>query len=380
MVAKPVTKKHLTHKTGKFIFSCEYDEQVISPKIIESRILYSTVSELPILPHIAAKLREDIIKRSIFGTAAIEGNSLSEDEVGALLTADDALKLEGRSELEIGNLKALYALLDGEKQGFWGVTEDFIRDVHRTLTRGIEYFHNSPGNYRNEPVFVGNADHGGRYTPPKTLDDIQTLMGIFVEWMNSEEMTGLDPMIRAALAHFHLAKIHPFQDGNGRSSRFVEAMILDQAGIKYLPQMMSNFYYRNIDEYFIAFSRVIKSKHPEDVTPFLSFYFDGIISSLKEIKEHVTLSIRRLSLKDYYHTLHREKELSQRQLDLLLIALETMLEFSLNDVFSHPVLRALYGGVSVATARRDLKKLKEMGLLLSRSDGKYYRVNMLRLG
>lgn len=373
--------EHLTHKSGKFIFSCDYDPQVIMPKMITATILHSAVSDLPILPQYAAQIKEDLIRRSIFGTAAIEGNKLTEDEVSKVLSKEKKAELKNKAELEIDGLKRIYKLLDGKKsRDTWIVREKLIRNVHQVLTKRLDYHHNSPGKYRNEPVFVGNVEHGGVYKPPKTLDDIKTLMGIFIEWINSEEMKAEDPMVRACAAHYHLAKIHPFQDGNGRTSRFVEALILDKSGIKYLPQMMSNYYYKNIDDYFIAFSETHKTRNKTDITPFLSFYFDGIISSIEEIKGQVTYFIRRLSLKDFYYFQREERKITQRQLELLLVALETLIEFSFSDLFSNPVLKPLYRDVSESTARRDLKKLYDKGYLQFHDEQKKYRTNFLLLG
>lgn len=373
--------EHLTHKAGKFVFSSLYDAEAVEPRLTKARVLYSTVSELPILPNIAAKLKEDLVRRSIFGTAAIEGNALTEDEVGAVLTKTEEIGAAGRGEREIENLKLVYALLTGKKSDApWRVDEGFVKAVHEQLTKGIEYHHNSPGKYRNEPVLVGNAEHGGIYTPPKILDDIKDLMRLFVDWVNHEDVREESPMIRAGLAHYHLAKIHPFQDGNGRTARFLEAMVLDQAGVKFLPEMMSNYYYRNIDDYFIAFSKTHKTKDKRDVTPFLVFFLDGVVQSLEEIKSKITLYIRILTLRNFYYSQKREKKLTKRQRDLLLVAIDAGLSFTLLDLFSTPLLRSLYSDVSESTARRDLKKLFDNGYLLYDESGKKYSVNLRALG
>lgn len=370
----------MTYGAGKFIFSCAYDSDVILPKAIEAGILYSTISELPILPTQAAQLQKDLMRRSIFGTAAIEGNKLTEHEVSKVLSDEAIDSYSEIAEKEISNLKIIYDLLTGKKEDeAWKLEEKFIKRIHEILTTGLNYRNNSPGNYRNEAVCVGNDEHGGIYTPPKKLDDVRNLMTEFIEWINCEEMLALDPMVRACVAHFHLAKIHPFRDGNGRTARIVEAIILDKAGIKYLPQMMSNFYYQNIDDYFIAFSKTHRTKQPEDITPFLSFYYDGIIQSLKEIKDQVTFSIRILSLKDFYYFLKKEKKITQRQLEFLLIALKTAEKFSLDDLFENPIIRNLYRDVSRVTARRDLKKLYDNNLL-RKDDQNFYQINFFALG
>lgn len=371
----------MTFKTGKFVFFSEFDLAVIQPKQIEARVLYETFRDLPILPSNAAKLKKDLIKRSIFGTAAIEGNSLSEEEVEAVIENPDSDQLSERAEREIANLKALYAMFEENMSttSKFHVDEKIIKTIHKILTAGIDYHHNSPGGYRNEVVKVGDKNHGGIYTPPKTLPDIKMLMATFSDWINSEEMLATDQMVRAALAHYHLAKIHPFQDGNGRTARFVEAMILAKAEIKYLPPMMSNHYYSHLDDYFISFSASQK-KDKFDITPFLSFYFDGVINCLKKIKQKLMIDIRLLSLKNFYEVLRKEKDLTQRQYDLLQILIETFSRFSLPDLFTDPVFKHLYANVSESTARRDLKKLSDLGYIAKDDETGLYEINFYVLG
>jgi Fic family protein len=95
-----------------------------------------------------------------------------------------------------------------------------------------------PGQYRNHIVKVGNADHGNVYTPPKCLADIENLMREFLEWINSDSITSLNPILRAGLAHYNMGLIHPFGDGNGRTARLIEALLMKSSGIRYVPIML----------------------------------------------------------------------------------------------------------------------------------------------
>jgi len=245
-----------------------------------------------------------------------------------------------------------------------------ITKAHEFITGGIEHETNLPGKYRSELVRVGNAEHGGVYTPPKILDDIKTLMKEFIEWINSEEVVATGPFVRAGLAHYHLALIHPFSDGNGRTARLIEGMLLNAEGVKYLPTMLSNYYYRNVDDYYWAFSKSIKSRE-NDISPFLGFFFQGVVESLKEIKGNISFFIRQFTLREYYAFLRKEKKLSQRQHDFMVALLEKTQAVSISDLFdTHPFM-LLYRKVSQRTAMRDLKKLVDMKLL-SVIDKKYF--------
>lgn len=79
------------------------------------------------------------------------------------------------------------------------------------------------GKYRSTQVFVGE------FTPPSPAE-VPQLMNEFILWLNSEEAMALHPIEFAALAHYKLVTIHPFYDGNGRTSRLLMNLILMQAG------------------------------------------------------------------------------------------------------------------------------------------------------
>lgn len=383
--AEPV-KKIMTLKSGKFAFSRRHSDRSIFSLLLETKILYKTVKDLPILPRMAAQLEEELVRRSIFGTAALEGNPLTEREVEDIVSKHHDTKLTRttrQAEKEIRNLKDAYdfvARLQSSGQPA-ELDETTIRQIHEVVTKGMAYKNNVPGRYRNHVVKVGNIEHGGVYTPPKCRPDIAMLMKAFVSWINSDEIVRLPPAKRGALAHYHLALIHPFGDGNGRTARLIEALVLRLGGIKYVPEMLSNFYYRNIDDYFQAFSVTRKDKR-NDVTPFLEFVFKGIVESLNEIKERITYFIRIFTLRDYYDYLQKERTITQRQHDFLITLLENRPgPFTIKDMFMTPPLNVLYRSVSERTAKRDLKKLSGGDLLLlTRLENGQYELNLRVLG
>ena len=375
---KSKVEKVDTFKSGRFAFSWNYSSEAILELQVRASILYRTIADLPILPDLASKLEEDVIRRSIFGTAAIEGNPLTEEQVGEVLELfpEGEPALEEIAEREISNLRAAYRLFDEVETEDLHITEELLRKIHKLITLGIEHPENVPGKYRSHIVKIGDKDHGGIYTPPKILDDIKMLMKELVKLINSKKVMELGPIIRAGLAHYHLALIHPFGDGNGRTARLIEALIMRCAGIRYAPLMLSNYYYKNIDEYFLAFSKSIKNKE-KDVTPFLEFVFKGLCESLEEIKGVITHFIRLFTMRDYFASLREGRGITQRQHDLLGILLDYLAPFTLNDLYSKPLFRLLYRSVSERTARRDLHKLESMNILTKKSGG--YLLNLRAL-
>ena len=374
-----MVKKVPTHKSGSFVFSRKFSREELSASLVEMKVLYHTVKDLPILPDIAAHIEAEIIRRSIFGTAALEGNPLTQERVAEIISGSDRVKKAERAEQEIRNLKSAYDLVATHSvaDSAYQLTEELIKEIHHQITRDIEYEYNVPGQYRNHIVKVGDSDHGGVYTPPKCLADIKTLMKEYVTWINSKEIVQLDPALRAALAHYYLGLIHPFGDGNGRTARLIEALLLRRAGIKYVPIMLSNFYYRNIDDYFWAFSKSIRNKE-HDVTAFLGFILRGTIDSLYEIKGKITFYIRKFTLRDYYAHLKSTRRITSRQHDFLVMLLDQDKAFTLEDLFNVSPLNILYKNVSTRTGRRDLKKLSDADLLLLEKGR--YELNFYALG
>jgi Fic family protein len=328
------------------------------------------VKDLPILPELSSNLEQELIRRSIFGTAAIEGNPLTEDKVDEIISKPDNFKSKKNAEIEIRNLKNAYEFIKNINQieSQFKLEEGLIKEAHALITENVMDEQNNPGHYRNHKVQVGDRNHGGVFTPPKCLEDISKLMGEYIEWINRDEMMGLDAWIRASLAHYYLGLIHPFGNGNGRTARLIEALLLQVSGIKYIPAMLSNYYYQNIDDYFWAFSNTIRNKE-SSVTPFLKFTLQGSMLSLRAIKERITFYIRKFSLRDYYSFLREKRKVTQRQFDLLIGLLDYDKTFSLPDLFNRPQFKILYRNVSERTARRDISKLTKERFLYIAEDG-----------
>jgi len=202
------------------------------------------------------------------------------------------------------------------------------------------------------------------------LEDIKMLMEHYVKWINSAEILRGHRIIRPILSHYYLALIHPFGDGNGRTARLVEAYIFKKEGFVYVPEMLSNYYYRNMDDYYWAFSKSIKNKE-HNITEFLDFALEGVVKSLKEIKSHIIYFIRLFCLKDYYAHLKETKTISRRQYDLIKVIISMNIPFTLKDMGNKEPFSVLFRGVGGRTIRRDIDRLKELGLIRLNREGKF---------
>lgn len=369
----------LTFKSGKFYFNEAYDTAQVDNLLVRAVVLNETISDLPILPELASQIEPEIMYSSIAGTAAIEGNPISGEDVERIAKGEELEKYTKKDQQEIRNLISAYQVLADIKpcEDPFFLTEELICDLHQIITQDVPDEHNIPGKYRNGQVHVGDSAHGGVYTPPKILEDVQNLMREYVGWINSEKAVQLNPFIRASLAHYYFCIIHPFWDGNGRTGRLLEAILLQAGNVKFIPREMSNYYYRNVDEYYNAFSKSIKLE--KDATPFIRFCLVGAVESITSIKERIIYFIRKFALRDYYRHERQQKNLTVRQYELLGLLLDNPVSFTLKDMYERQPYSLLYGKATTQTARRDLKKLTSMNLLTA-GGGNTYSLNMRVLG
>ena len=198
-------KEYVTSKSGKFYFCDIYDAATINNLLVRAVVLNEIVVDLPILPELSSHLEPDIMYSSISGTAMIEGNPIKGEDVKRIADGEDIESYTQKDKQEIKNLIKAYNLLSSvEPSGEpFILSEELIRELHEIITTDVPHENNVPGQYRNGLVYVGDKAHGGKYTPPKILDDIKNLMIEFVDWINSKEVMAFNPFLRAALAHYH---------------------------------------------------------------------------------------------------------------------------------------------------------------------------------
>ncbi|MCD6308376.1 MAG: Fic family protein [Candidatus Latescibacteria bacterium] len=369
----PEVKRIEIPRWGNFYFSRKYDEEKIENLLSEARMIYNSLIDIPILPKVFDQLEQDVVRRSIPGTAAIEGNPLSEERVGEILSNPSTVDKSNPTEIEIKNLDWAYDTIKEMTSEMNQPDEKLICSIHETILFGIDNLNYSQP-YRTGRVKVGDKNHGGTYNPPYNLKDINNLMNEFLLFIHSYELVNLDPVIRAALAHFHFGLIHPFEDGNGRTARIVEAILIKLGNIIFFPTALSNYYYKHVDEYYWAFSLARKNKQ-RDITPFIEFVLKGVIEVLEEIKSNVTSYIRELALREFYIQLRQGREITQRQYDLLDMLLHEPRQFSFADLYNGKPFDMLYRGVTERTARRDLRKLLSKELLY-RKENNIYTLNV----
>ncbi len=155
---------------------------------------------------------EDLITRITYHSNAIEGSTLTYAETYAILYNDNSFKIEGKEPREIYeaiNHKKALELVFKNLQNEEGFDERFIKKLNETINRDIK----DTEGYRPVQVFIRGSEH-----IPPAPEKIPNLMTYFVYNYNHDEE---DVFTKIAKYHIEFEKIHPFEDGNGRTGRLL---------------------------------------------------------------------------------------------------------------------------------------------------------------
>ena len=169
------------------------------------------------------RVKREAYIQYIYHTVGIEGNTMNLAQTRSIL--ETKLAVGGKSIMEhneiLGMDSALKYINNTLVDKMGQVTLDDILEVHKRVLGNVEPV--DAGVLRRVQVFVG--DH----VPPPPWS-LAALLDKFVVWLNSHQALALHPVRLAALAHYKLVHIHPWVDGNGRTSRLLMNVVLMQAG------------------------------------------------------------------------------------------------------------------------------------------------------
>lgn len=221
-------------------------------------IIDSKVRRLMSIPKGNSALRrvmEETYYHHIYHTVAIEGSTLTLSEIRHILETRYAVpgkSLQEQNEA-VGIDAAMKFMNTTLLSTSAAITISDILEIHRRVLGYVDPMEG--GRMRTNQVFVGH------HIPPHPRD-LEKHMQELVHWLNSEEALQLHPVECAALAHYKLVYIHPFIDGNGRTSRLLMNLILMRA--RYPPITIRK---EQRAEYYAA----LDTANEGDVRPFIRF-------------------------------------------------------------------------------------------------------------
>lgn len=327
------------------------------------------LSGIPLDPSVAADMMRVYLARGVQATTAIEGNTLSLDQVENIMAGHSEQMAPSREyqAQEVRNIQEAIsdidqALIRGQR---FPITVERLKALNSLVLRGTPQAPEvEPGRLRSHNVGVN------RYRAPDARD-VPVLLEGLVDWLgriqapasSAREDRFVAAVLAAVLAHLYLAWIHPFGNGNGRVARLIEVQILSESGV--IPvvatNVLSNHYNLTRDHYYQALDAA-----RQDVVKFISYSLQGFVDGLREQVADARRESRRVHWESYVHGVFARlpgtpARSRQRTLALSMpehpITPEEATELT-------PRLARLYAVAGDRTPARDLNGLAKLGLVV----------------
>ena len=335
----------------------------------EARSKCQHLAGTPLRPDVAENLYTVALIKGAQATTAIEGNTLTEEQVAGILAGTfKAPPSRAYQEREVRNvLDALEEIADqvmgGESPA---ITRELICEFNQRLLDGTEHEPDAvPGTVRSHSV--GVANYLGA-----PAEDCNYLLERLAEWLESDTFRSDDPEIAFARAvacaiysHLYMAWLHPFGDGNGRTARLLEFLILARSGLAPLPvaHLLSNHYNLTRDQYYRELAKASRDNQTIDfVTYAIQGLVDGLRDQIKQVREH-QLEVTWVNyvhdvMSTYPSSLARDRQRS------LVLAMPTGKDYSKSELQGlTSQLAAMYATKGPRTLSRDLNRLDKAGLV-----------------
>jgi Fic family protein len=279
-------------------------------------------------------------------TTHIEGTRLTLEQSAQLMDGIGVPDADPDDVREFLNYRGAFEFVSSYLEDGGPITEGLIREIHRRLVEGVRGGSATPGEYRKIQNYVVNSSTGDViYTPPAAYD-VPIMMAEFVIWLNREQ--DVHPILMSGIAQFQLVHIHPFLDGNGRTSRLLSTLCLYRAGYDFKRLFtISEYYDRNRSAFYQAIQSVRKSGM--DMTGWLEYFVAGLSTQLGEIKDLGQQAIRR-------DVLVQRHDLHERQTKALAHLLQHG-KLTIQDFAS------VCPNVNRRSLQRDLKEMLAKGLI-----------------
>jgi Fic family protein len=341
------------------------------------------ISGVPLRPDTQKDLNTMYLVKGVQATTAIEGNTLSEEEV--------RLRVEGKGELPPSK-EYLGQEVDNVIEACNGIMKELIEKTSLPLSpEAIKRFNKLvlkdlevddeviPGEFRQHKVGIPIARYSGA-----PVEDCEFLTDKLCQWMNSLTPNDLQNgilygLLRAIITHLYLAWIHPFGDGNGRTARLIEFQILLEAGVPFSSaHVLSNHYNQTRTEYYRQLDQA--SKSGGDVVPFIRYAVQGFVDGLADQINTIREQQLDVAWRNHVHESFKDKnsKVQMRRRRLVLDLPDETVPLSQITEISPRVAASYTSKTARRILLRDLEELIRMDLIDLNDEGLFAnKVQML---
>jgi len=335
----------------------------------------------PIRPDRHSQMLLLSLKKGALATTAIEGNTLTEDDLALIQNGKDIAPSKKYQQQEVQNILDAFNIILGKlvrEKSPNIITPKLIREFHEMVGENIgESFCGNPGAFRRRNVIVGNV-----YRPP-SFEKVEELIKELCDWLLREfhyahNQNFDEAVLEAIVVHIYIAWIHPFEDGNGRTARLLEFYLLLRAGVPSIAShILSNHYNDTRTEYYRQLQYASESGNLKEFIQYALLGFrDGLEKAIELIHNEQTELTWNNLVHDTVEKMQNEEKYRKtaRRIRQLAYYIPADRFLSVEEIsILHTKIAGEYQGLSQQTLRRDLEQLVEKNLL--KVDKNKYRAN-----
>ena len=334
-----------------------WDEQLISSLFGEVRNLQGQLAgQMKALGFSNDEAKLQTLTLDVVTSSEIEGELLNYEQVRSSIARRLGINVAGLLPPQRSVEGIVEMMLDATQNSKAPLTENRLFGWHAALfpTGYSSMYKIVVGNYRTVEMEIVSGPMGREkvHFVAVPAKNVKAEMDKFLSWAN--DMDGMDPVLKAAIAHFWFIIIHPFDDGNGRIARAISDYFLGKAeGEKDRFYSMSNRILEEKKEYYAMLQKEQHSKG--DITSWILWFFRCIKNALKDTETRMENILQ----KSRFWTNHEYTPLNERQ--------RLMLNMQW-DGFDGKLKSSKWAKIakcSPDTALRDIKDLIEKGILVA---------------
>lgn len=340
----------------------------ISYLLGQCKTLINAIADTPIQPDLHQKLLSLSLIKGAQATTAIEGNTLSLDEIQKITDGKKLPPSKEYQEIEVKNIITAFNTLLTDvavKNSIQIISPEFIKELHRMIGTGLgDHFDAIPGRFREDLRVVSG------YVGPDHRQVNEYVLKL-CSWLRTEfnfqnDKSFRNAVIQAIVTHVYIEWIHPFGDGNGRTGRLIEFYVLLRAGLPSIAShILSNFYNETRPKYY---KQLDTARIKNDLTEFIHYavegFRDGLDETLKSIQESQFIIYWK------YYIYEKFKNIKYSKSDVFKRKRNLALDFPINKaltideiMLASPQITFDYAKTSDVTLKRDIKELVDMGIL-----------------
>lgn len=308
----------------------KYRKDEIGDELLNAQAHILALKSIPFQRRWVKELQEIQLKLEVGGSSQIEGADFAANELETAIRAETTEELLTRSQKQAHALVGAYKWIS-ELPDDMPITVELICEIHRRIVTDCDEDHCPPGRLRtgDSQVVFGVPRHRGARAGEECAEALAQLAQQVQTAFKERH-----PLVQALALHYHFGAMHPFADGNGRTARAIEALMLQRAGLRdSLFIAMSNYYYDEKRGYLSALAEVRKNDH--DLTPFLLFGLRGIGVQTARLAGLIGKAVSKEIFRNLMHELFvrlestRKRVIVKRQLVLLerLLDIDGEIEF-----------------------------------------------------